>query len=116
MEGMFEYCSSLISIPDISKWNTNKAKYKSFMFSNCCSLISLPDIFKWFTTEDKNLFDNCISLLNITGIKESKEIDKSDDDSEDSEIKHDNTKENEIDFYESDDNEKFHLAIFLKNG
>ena len=29
---MFYECSSLISLPDISKWNTSKVKDMSFMF------------------------------------------------------------------------------------
>ena len=51
--------------------------------------MSLPDIYKWFTTNDIYLFNNCISLLNITGIKESKKIDINDDDSEDNHINDD---------------------------
>ena len=43
---MFEDCSTLVSIPDISKWNTSNVKYMNRMFLNCSSLKSLPDISK----------------------------------------------------------------------
>ena len=46
MSGMFSGCSSLLSLPDISKWNTNNVKDMSRMFSGCSSLLSLPDISK----------------------------------------------------------------------
>ena len=86
----------------------------SWMFSNCHSLISLPDIYKWFTTNDIYLFNNCISLLNITGIKESKKIDINDDDSEDSHINDDKYKYNRIIEYESEEKNKLYFAMILK--
>jgi len=46
---MFSECSSLSSLPDISKWNTNNVTNMSFMFYGCTSLSSLPDISKWIT-------------------------------------------------------------------
>ena len=50
MSYMFSYCSSLSSLPDISKWNTINVNNMSYMFSECSSLSSLPDISKWNTT------------------------------------------------------------------
>ena len=47
MSCMFGECSSLLSLPDISKWNTNNATNMSCMFNECSSLLSLPDISKW---------------------------------------------------------------------
>ena len=44
MRYMFYGCSSLISLPDISKWNTNNVEFMSDMFIECFSLIYLPDI------------------------------------------------------------------------
>ena len=35
---MFSWCKSLISLPDISKWNTNNVTDMSFMFCGCKSL------------------------------------------------------------------------------
>ena len=43
---MFEACSSLKSLPDISKWNTNNVNDMQCMFEGCKSLKSLPDISK----------------------------------------------------------------------
>ena len=44
MSGLFFNCSSLISVPDISKWNTNNVNDMNSMFYECSSLISLPDM------------------------------------------------------------------------
>ena len=49
MKSMFEGCSSLITLPDISKWNTKNVTDMKYMFEGCSSLISLPDISKWNT-------------------------------------------------------------------
>ena len=46
---MFYECSSLLSFPDISKWNTNNVRYMGGIFYGCSSLLSLPDISKWNT-------------------------------------------------------------------
>ena len=46
MSFMFSGCKSLLSLPDISKWNTNKVTNMSNMFENCSSLSSLPNISK----------------------------------------------------------------------
>ena len=43
---MFNGCNSLISLPDISNWNTKNVTNMSYMFSDCSSLISLPNISK----------------------------------------------------------------------
>ena len=49
MSYMFNNCSSLLSLTDISKWNINNATDMSHMFSDCSSLSSLPYISKWNT-------------------------------------------------------------------
>jgi len=62
MSYMFYECSSLSSLPDISKWNTNNVIDMSYMFSGCTSLSSLPDISKWNTnnvTNMKCMFSGC---------------------------------------------------------
>ena len=64
MRDMFNRCSSLISLPDISKWNTDNVKNMSQMFDHCSSLISLPDISKWNTKNVTNMFKGCHNLLN----------------------------------------------------
>jgi len=39
--------SSLLSLPDISKWKTNNIINMSYLFYDCQKLLSLPDISKW---------------------------------------------------------------------
>ena len=59
-------CSSLSSLPDISKWNTNNVTDMSYMFSNCTSLSSLPDISKWNNNNVTNMsymFNGCIHII-----------------------------------------------------
>jgi len=69
---MFKGCTSLISIPDISKWNTSKANNARSMFENCSSLVSLPDLSKWKTSIDMNsIFDNCISSISLPSISKN---------------------------------------------
>ena len=46
MSYMFKECNSLISLPDISKWNTTNVTHMSAMFTGCKSLILLTDISK----------------------------------------------------------------------
>ena len=41
MSEMFGNCSSLISLPDISKWNTNNVANMFGMFFDCRTLTSL---------------------------------------------------------------------------
>ena len=69
MSDMFDGCSSLISLPDISKWNTNNVECMSYMFSRCSSLISLPDISKWNIKYTNNMFDGCHNLIISKKIK-----------------------------------------------
>ena len=71
MSYMFENCSSLLSLPDISKLNTNNVNDISFMFYDCSSLLSLPDISKWNTNKVTNMnymFAYCSSLSSLPDI------------------------------------------------
>ena len=64
MSNMFRGCSSLSSLPDISKLNTNNVTNMSYMFSSCSSLSSLPDISKWNINNVTNMsymFSTCSS-------------------------------------------------------
>jgi len=47
LSSLFNGCSSLKSLPDISKWDANNITFLNSLFFNCSSLISLPDISKW---------------------------------------------------------------------
>ena len=62
MSSMFYDCSSLISLPDISKWDTKNVTSMSFMFYGCQSLNSLAAISKWNTN---NVFDNEKCLMDV---------------------------------------------------
>jgi len=60
---MFHECKSLISIPDISEWNTSNVTNMNHMFWKCSSLISFPDIPKWNTSNVifmDGMFQECI--------------------------------------------------------
>ena len=73
MSHMFNECESLISLPDISKWDTKNVKNMSNMFTFCKSLISLPDISEWDTknvTDISSLFCKCKSLISFPDISE----------------------------------------------
>ena len=68
MSSMFNGCSSLISLPDISKWDINDVNYISEMFCSCSSLITLPDISKWKTNNVIymfSMFNGCSSLISL---------------------------------------------------
>ena len=47
MKKMFCKCSSLLFLPDISKWNISNVMDMNYMFSICSFL---PDISKWNTS------------------------------------------------------------------
>ena len=45
MSYMFYNCSSLNSLPDISKWNTSNVNDMSYMFDGCSKLSKIPTKF-----------------------------------------------------------------------
>ena len=55
MSHMFMDCQSLLSIPDLSKWNIKNVTNISHMFSLCSNLDTIPDISKWNTINIKNM-------------------------------------------------------------
>ena len=62
---LFCGCESLLSVPDISNWNTLNIVYMHYIFCGCKSLFSLPDISKWDTSNVlymNNMFNGCSSL------------------------------------------------------
>ena len=68
MDGMFQGCISILSLPDLSKIDTSKVTNMSYMFSGCISLISLPDISNWNLSnvvEMSNMFSGCIALKSL---------------------------------------------------
>ena len=68
---MFDNCISLLSIPNISKWNTNRVKDMSNMFYSCNSISSFPDISNWDTsnvTSMHSMFAHCSSISSLPDI------------------------------------------------
>ena len=71
MYQIFDSCTSLTELPDISNWDTSKVANMSLMFYGCSSLKSLPDISKWNTSnvfDMHQMFDGCSSLLSLPDI------------------------------------------------
>ena len=71
IDHLFFECNSLISIPDISNWNTSNITDMSFIFCGCNSLKSIPDISLWNTSKVENMsymFKNCSSLISLPDI------------------------------------------------
>ena len=71
MGSMFHYCSSLQFLPDISTWDTSRVTDMSYMFESCDSLLDLPDISKWNTsnvTSMENMFSGCQKLISFPDI------------------------------------------------
>ena len=68
---IFDECSLLLSLPDISEWDTSYIKDMSYMFFGCSSLNDISDISKWNISNVENLnciFCNCSSLKTIPDI------------------------------------------------
>ena len=71
MYSMFDGCSSLKSLPDISEWDTIKITDMRYMFHDCSSLKSLADISKWNminVTSINSIFSGCSSLKSLPDI------------------------------------------------
>ena len=68
---LFYGCTSLISLSDISYWNTSKITEMEYIFCECTSLTSLPDISKWDTSnvyKMNGMFNGCKSLTSLPNI------------------------------------------------
>ena len=68
---MFSSCISLLSLPDIYKWDTKNVKSMKSMFDICWSLQSLSDISKWDTKNVMDMFGmfwECRSLKSLPDI------------------------------------------------
>ena len=72
MSHMFALCTSLISIPYMSRWNVDNVTDMSSMFEGCTSLKSLPEIFKLNknnkVTNMSKMFSKCTSLTSLPDI------------------------------------------------
>ena len=71
MYSLFSHCESLISLPDIDKWDTKNVTNMGSMFSYCTMLKSLPDISIWDTrnvTKIDSMFYECNKLESLPDI------------------------------------------------
>ena len=71
IESMFRECQSLMKLPDISNWNISNVNDLSYLLHNCSSLTEIPDISKWDTSNvnDMNyMFSGCKSLISLPDI------------------------------------------------
>ena len=69
MSYLFGKCENIENIPDISNWNTSNVKYMQGIFMGCKSLKSLPDISKWDTSNVilmGGIFTNLSSLSSLS--------------------------------------------------
>ena len=70
---MFNYFKALISLPDISKWDTSKVTNMNRLFCSCFLLSSIPDITNWNIANGANLekmFQSCDSLKSIPNLSD----------------------------------------------
>ena len=71
----------MISLSNISEWNTDNVKDISNMFKDCCSLISLPYLYKWDISHIDYMLEMCIgckSLTSFPNIQKWIEVNESD--------------------------------------
>ena len=71
MSYLFNRCSSLSKFSGISEWDTKNVINMSYLFSFCARLEKLPDISKWDTSSViamSNLFNGCSSLKELPDI------------------------------------------------
>jgi surface protein len=73
MNKMFQGCSKLANLPDISKWNVGAVTNMSFMFYGCTSISNLPDISVWNT---KEVVDMTSMFYLCSGLDKLPELDK----------------------------------------
>ena len=77
MSYLFNGCSSLEILPDISKWNTKKVNNIEGIFKYCSKLLKFPDISKWNINNIKETkFNDCFSSITSFSISEMKNKDK----------------------------------------
>ena len=68
MSNIFDGCSSLISLSDISNWNTSNVTNMRLVFAGCSSLKSLPDISKWNISNVINMSYMFFECNNFTSL------------------------------------------------
>ena len=73
ISNMFYDCTNLELLPNFTKWNTSNIENISGLFYGCSSLQIIPDISKWNTSKVKymsNLFSGCAKISYIPDISD----------------------------------------------
>ena len=71
---MFNYCRSLVSIPQL---DTSNVTSMNSMFNNCYSLVSIPQLDTSNVTDMSYMFGNCYALVSIPQLDTQKVTDMS---------------------------------------
>ena len=72
---MLDNCKSLTNLPNLSGWNTLKAREMNYMFSNCTKLKSIDGISNWNVMKVismNNMFENYSSLNSLSDNPDNK--------------------------------------------
>ncbi len=70
--GMFDECTSLTNVGDLSAWDTSGVTNMSYMFHGCSQLSDFSFLEHWDVSNVKNMadmFSGCSQLTTITGIE-----------------------------------------------
>ena len=73
MKGLFYGCSSLKSLPDISKWNMKNVEdiYMPCLFRYCSQIKWLPDISNWNTIKIKDIHEIFYGCSNLESLPDN---------------------------------------------
>ena len=77
MDSLFENCTSLSKIPNISNWDVHSLKHMNKIFFNCSSVVSFPNISIWSISNDikiDNFYVDSNSLINSSFLSEDSKI------------------------------------------
>jgi len=72
MSGIFEGCTSLSSIPNISNWETEGVEEMDNLFKGCITLAYLPNVYISPNSFKSFIDYDCISTINL--LNDSKKI------------------------------------------
>ena len=75
MSYLFSGCSKLLSLSDISEWDTSNVINMSYMLNGCSKLSSLPDLLKWNTSnviDMSYMFNGCSKLSSLPDLSNGK--------------------------------------------
>ena len=116
LNSIFENCSILTFVPDISKWKLNNKIKINNIFKGCTSLLIIPDIYKWNINIPPECFIITSSNSNSIDIKEyssnlSEDLPSMKDNDNTNSIKITNSK----DFSNNNEDLNDYMIIFIIN-